>query len=151
MQLSLFHSRAAREYPAAIPLPAEPVAEELRAEELQPTNGHQVEPELSPEERARLPLQPALFDKGEWWHDYWKGMPEFVQEDLAPVKTIYVHFETRDDYLAFAKLVGQTLTMNTRSIWYPEAEIGRTFNKRYIDAPPPETDDELELIEVEVE
>jgi hypothetical protein len=142
MQLSLFKPTAACAYPDAIS--TEPMPEELRAVELPATE------ELSPEERARLPVQPALFDKGEWWQDHWKGMPEFVQEDLAPVKTIYVHFETREDYLAFAKLVGQTLTMNTRSIWYPEAEIGRTFNKRYIDEPPPpETDEELELIEVD--
>jgi hypothetical protein len=139
-QLSLF----SRSYAA--------IAEELLQEELHPNgNGHHtaaaveeppaVEPELSPEERARggrLPTQPALFDKGEWWHEHWKGMPEFVQEDLAPVKTIHVHFESREDYEAFAKLVGQTLTMNTRSIWYPEAEIGRTYNKRYVDADPPE-------------
>jgi hypothetical protein len=143
-QLSLFQ----RSYAA--------IAEELlqesngyHAEELQPTNGHQAEPaELSPDELKRLPAQPALFEKGEWWHDYWKGMPEFVQEDLAPVKTIYVHFETKEDYQAFAQLVGQSLTMNTRSIWYPEAEIGRTFNKRYIDAPPPEElDEDIEVIE----
>jgi hypothetical protein len=143
MQLSLFQPRAAREYPET--LPAEP--------ELQP-NGHVPEEELSPEERARLPVQPALFEKGEWWETAWQGMPEFVQENLAPVKSIYVHFETREDYLAFQKLIGQTMTMNTRSIWYPEAEIGRTFNKRYIDAPPPpfvETDDELDLVEVDAE
>jgi hypothetical protein len=129
---------------------------EPRAEELQPTNGQPAEPgevqtaavELSPEELAKLPVQPALFEKGEWWDNYWKGMPEFVQEDLAPVKTIYVHFETKEDYQAFAALVGQSLTMNTRSIWYPEAEIGRTFNKRYIDAPPPEEiSDDIEIME----
>jgi hypothetical protein len=129
------------------------------AEELQPTNGHQpaeeFQPttsqpaeELSPEELAKLPIQPALFEKGEWWEDYWKGMPEFIQEDLAPVKTIYVHFETKEDYQAFAALVGQSLTMNTRSIWYPEAEIGRTFNKRYIDAPEPEEiSEDIEIME----
>jgi hypothetical protein len=126
-QLSLFQ----RSYTA--------IAEELLAES---RNGYEpaAEPvaELSPEEVARLPVQPALFVKGEWWEEHWKGMPEFVQEDLAPVKTIYVHFESKEDYQAFSKLVGQSLTMNTRSIWYPEAEIGRTFNKRYIDEPPPE-------------
>lgn len=126
-------------------------------EELPPAsgNGHHPEPEPEPAaaENGASSGQPVLFDKGEWWENHWQGMPEFVQEDLAPVKTIYVHFETREDYLAFQKLVGQTLTMNTRSIWYPEAEIGRTFNKRYVDQPPPppETDDDLEVIEVDAQ
>jgi hypothetical protein len=91
--------------------------------------------------------QVSLFDKGEWWQEFWKGMPEFIQEDLTPVKTIYVHFETREDMEAFAKLVDQPLTMNTRSIWYPEAEIGRIANKRYIDELPKELDDDIEVME----
>jgi hypothetical protein len=91
--------------------------------------------------------QVSLFDKGEWWQEFWKGMPEFVQEDLTPVKTIYVHFETREDMEAFAKLVDQPLTMNTRSIWYPEAEIGRIANKRYIDELPKELDEDIEVFE----
>ena len=149
-QLSLFK----RSYAA--------IAEELLQESLaaatngnghhdaQEGNGYLPEPGAhpSPEERAQLPVQPALFVKGEWWQEHWKGMPEFVQEDLAPIKTIYVHFETKEDYDAFAKLVGQTLTMNTRSIWYPEAEIGRTFNKRYVDAEPPEEiSEDIEVME----
>lgn len=81
------------------------------------------------------PLQTPLFDKGEWWHEHWKGMPEFVQKDLTPFKTIYLHFENRADMEAFSELVGQKITLNTQSIWYPEAEIGRIANKRYIDAP----------------
>jgi hypothetical protein len=152
-QLSLF----ARSYTA--------VAEELLKEAAPASNGNgHHAAELAPEEPENVnaielePAEPgpvnertgqvALFDKGEWWHEHWKGMPEFVQEDLAPVKTIYIHFETREDYQAFAKLVGQTLTMNTRSIWYPEAEIGRTFNKRYIDAPEPEpVNEDIEVLE----
>lgn len=67
-------------------------------------------------------------------------MPEFVQNDLTPVKTIYVHFETLQDMAAFAVLVDQPITTNTRSIWYPEAEIGRFADKRYIDGSPPDDD-----------
>lgn len=119
------------------------IAEELLQESLQATNGNG---HYAPAEPSSGSGQVALFDKGEWWHEHWKGMPEFVQEDLAPVKTIYVHFESKEDYQAFSELVGQRLTMNTRSIWYPEAEIGRTFNKRYIDEPP--SDEISEDIEV---
>jgi hypothetical protein len=82
-------------------------------------------------------IQPALFDVEEWWEDSWKGMPEFVQKDLQPVKTIYVHFEKREHVAKFADLVGQTITPNTRAIWFPEAEIGRFANfKMYVDVDP---------------
>jgi len=93
------------------------------------------------------PEQHSLFDVGTGWEEHWKGIPEFVQEDLEPFKTIYVHFENRKDMEAFAKLVDQTITMNTRSIWYPEAEIGRFANKRWVDAPPqePSEGDSLEM------
>jgi len=77
--------------------------------------------------------QESLFDVDPAWAKEWRGMPEFVQEDLQPIKSLTVNFETWDDYAAFAKLVEQRLTPNTRSIWYPEAEIGRLADKRYVD------------------
>jgi hypothetical protein len=78
--------------------------------------------------------QGTLFDTGNAWDEAWQGMPEFVQEDLTSIKSVLVHFETREDMDAFAVLVGQRLTMDTRSIWFPEAEIGRYANKRFIDS-----------------
>ena len=80
------------------------------------------------------PPQIGLFGDEEHWEEAWRGMPEFVQNDLAPFKTVYVHFENVEDMRAFATLIGQTLTMQTRSVWYPAAEIGRIANKRYVDA-----------------
>lgn len=59
-------------------------------------------------------------------------MPEFIQNDQEPFKTVYVHFESRKDVEAFAALVGQTITMNTRALWYPESEILSKLDKRYI-------------------
>ena len=76
--------------------------------------------------------QQALIETGEKWEEHWGGMPEFKQEDLQPYKTIYVHFESREDMEKFAKLVKQKVGLNTRSIWYPEAEIGRIATKEYI-------------------
>ena len=93
--------------------------------------------------------QSALFDIGEAWEKHWNGMPEFVQRDLSPFKTIYVHFEAREDMQAFAELVGQRIGLNTRFIWYPEAEIGHFAGKRYIDAPPPEPELDIETNEFE--
>jgi hypothetical protein len=75
-----------------------------------------------------------LFDKGEAWHDEWVGMPEFVQENLKPNKSIRLHFETEADMIAFSKLVEQKVLPDTRSIWYPPARIDRYANKRWIDA-----------------
>ncbi len=88
-----------------------------------------------------------LFDKGEDWQEHWNSMPEFIQEDLEPFKTIYVHFEKREHMEAFAKLIAQTITINTRSVWYPEAEIGRYANKRYIDIPPSDENGFSEVLE----
>lgn len=41
--------------------------------------------------------QLALFEAGEKWEELWRGMPQFVQYDLEPFKTMYVHFATKDD------------------------------------------------------
>ena len=62
----------------------------------------------------------------------WTGMPEFEQEDLTATRTISVHFATQEDVCAFARLVGQTITDKTKSLWYPKAEIRRFADKRYI-------------------
>lgn len=87
------------------------------------------------------PEQIPLLKLDEWWEEHWKGMPEYVSKDLTPFKTVYVHFEKREDMQAFAALVSQTITLDTKSIWYPKAEIGRIADKRYIDALP-DPDDE---------
>jgi hypothetical protein len=62
----------------------------------------------------------------------WRGMPAFEQRDLSPVKTIHVHFASEADVQAFATLVGQPLTMRTRYIWYPKAEIGSITDRAYV-------------------
>ena len=68
------------------------------------------------------------------WKDHWRGMPEFVQPDLTPFKTIHVHFENQKDVDKFAKLVGQRITPETRYIYYPKAVKGHHADKRYVDA-----------------
>jgi hypothetical protein len=75
--------------------------------------------------------QIPLFDNPPAWTEHWQGMPGFEQKDLEPDKTILVHFKDEADRLAFSKLVGQKITTETRSIWYPAAEIGRYANKRF--------------------
>ena len=75
--------------------------------------------------------QLELFNLPEWWEEHWQDMPEFNQKDLTPFKSIYVHFKSIDDIEAFSKLIGQKIFLTTQSIWYPEAEIGRTAGKVY--------------------
>jgi hypothetical protein len=92
--------------------------------------------EHEPQDESPSPIDDAdqlrLFGDGEWWESEWKGMPEFIQNDLEPFKTINVHFENKKDVEAFAKLVGQTITMNTRAIWYPPTEILSKLDRRYV-------------------
>jgi len=61
-------------------------------------------------------------------------MPEFIQEDLTPWKSIKVHFASGDDMESFARVVEQTVPGRGPggSIWYPEAEIGHFKDKRYV-------------------
>jgi hypothetical protein len=64
--------------------------------------------------------------------DAWKGMPEFRQDDLSPKYSIIVHFDGPENREKFSALIGQKLTDDTRSIWYPRAEIGHYADKRYV-------------------
>lgn len=96
--------------------------------------------------------QPALFEKGEWWENHWQGMPEFVQKDLEPFKTIYVHFESRADMEKFSALVGQKINLNTRSIWYPESDddsIGQHVDRQYIEVEPEPPAGSIDLMDSE--
>lgn len=80
---------------------------------------------------------PAAFtdldDSDAWWWSMWRGMPEFVHSDLSPWKSIKVNFADRAGLEHFAKVIGQTVTDRTRSIWHPQADIGHMVNKRYAD------------------
>ncbi len=79
-----------------------------------------------------------LFGHGEWWEEFWEGMPEFVQEDQAPRHSIQFDFKTEADMAAFEKLIDQKVpdyTKRTPSIWWPEAEIGSFANKRWVSEP----------------
>lgn len=64
------------------------------------------------------------------WKKEWKGMPEFIQEDLSSMQSILVHFANKEDRGNFSKLVKQTITAQTKSIWFPKPEnirIGKVY------------------------
>ena len=67
------------------------------------------------------------------WKRYWKGMPEFEQEENPTFKTLYIHFRSEDDYNDFAKLIGQNLTTKTKSIWHPHLDRTQNSLLRWIE------------------
>ena len=79
--------------------------------------------------------QGALFEdyQGGKPETEWQGMPEFVQENVEEYQKIIIRFDSEADVEAFAKLIGQTITPNTKSIWYPKLKEVSYMNKRYID------------------
>ncbi len=63
----------------------------------------------------------------------WAGMPECKNEDQTSFQSVTVHFKDQAAVAAFAKLVKQPMADRTRSLWFPEAEIGTYADKRYAD------------------
>jgi hypothetical protein len=99
--------------------------------------------QLAADEAAGLDLQPwfsvnetsALFDRRDTPEAQWTGMPECVSEDQAPFKSVIVNFATAADLEAFARLVEQTITLRTRSLWYPAVANGFFRDKSYTNEP----------------
>lgn len=77
------------------------------------------------------PSNGLLFDDAPAWVDQWAGMPTFEQKDLESAQVVKVHLKNADDRRAFAVAMGQSVTPNTRAIWYPKAEIGHFADRRY--------------------
>ncbi len=79
--------------------------------------------------------QKTFFDEDNLlkWQKEWQDMPEFVHEDLEPIKQVIVSFATKEDFERFSKLVDQKIRYRTtKSIWFPKATIERYMDKLYI-------------------
>jgi hypothetical protein len=61
----------------------------------------------------------------------WEGMPEFDQEDQLSFRNIIIHFDNNEDIKEFAKLLGQTITDKTKSMWYPAKNKNNTKDYNY--------------------
>jgi hypothetical protein len=74
------------------------------------------------------------------WLAEWQNMPDFTHVDLAPKFSIVVNFATAADAEDFGRAIGQEIRVakgrQAQSYWYPEQEIGRMVNKRYIEVKP---------------
>lgn len=74
----------------------------------------------------------TLFDDFENdWQKEWKGMPEFVQEDLTSYRKIIVHFRNNEDVKRFSELLDQKITPKQPSLWFPEMQPRRYAHLRY--------------------
>jgi hypothetical protein len=62
---------------------------------------------------------------------HWRGMPEFVQNDIAAYQKLTVNFRDEEGVRRFFKLINQKYTSKTRSIWFPEIQIDKLQDKRY--------------------
>lgn len=70
----------------------------------------QVLSSLAAREGLIPPEQPA---------EHWKEMPAFAQEHQLGVRQLIVHFACQEDVAAFAELVAQPITAQTKYLWYP--------------------------------
>lgn len=61
----------------------------------------------------------------------WKDMPEFGQEDKTSFRRVLIHFADQAAVDKFAKLLKQTITDKTKSLWFPPAVIDSVVNERY--------------------
>jgi hypothetical protein len=70
------------------------------------------------------------YDRRKMWMD--TNMPEFFSEDIGPMRTIMIHFASVPDVEAFANLIGQNITRDTKSLWYPRAIKDEVKNLRVV-------------------
>jgi len=61
----------------------------------------------------------------------WVGMPEFTQEDKTAFRTLRIHFLRQEDVDAFARLVNQKVTDNTKFLWFPPVPEEGYVDKKY--------------------
>jgi hypothetical protein len=66
-------------------------------------------------------------------NEHWQGMPECSNQDLTPWKSLTVHFASAENYQKFVALMGQPMTENTKSVWYPEGEKISVKKIRYVE------------------
>ncbi|MDN4590821.1 hypothetical protein DBA29_20280 [Xenophilus aerolatus] len=52
----------------------------------------------------------------------WSGMPEFVQPDARPFRSVIVHMLDQAAADQFAALIGQTITEKTKYVFFPKKE-----------------------------
>lgn len=67
------------------------------------------------------------------YKELWKGMPEFVQENVKPFKSVIVHIGSKEDMLKLSKVIGQEIISTTKYIHYPLREKVSETDHRWTD------------------
>ena len=70
----------------------------------------------------------------------WQGMPEAHNENVQ-ARQVVVHFKTEEDVQDFAKLLQQTITPQTKYIWYPIERPIVARKTKYVEQDPTEIPD----------
>jgi hypothetical protein len=85
---------------------------------------------------AKKKLNNPLFeiDDADEYETEWRGMPEFNQPDNGAFRQIIISFDDQAGVDAFAKLIGQSLTDKTKSIWFPPRPMNRVADLFYFDS-----------------
>lgn len=68
------------------------------------------------------------------WRKHWVNMPSFQKSsDTGPWKTVYMHFRSEDDFKDFQKLIGQDMSLKTKSAWHPKLDREANSLMRWIE------------------
>jgi hypothetical protein len=74
--------------------------------------------------KSKIKLPTNLFEI-EPEPEHWRGMPEFNQDDNGPHRQVIVSLEDEAAVEAFFKLIGQSYTDKTKSVWFPDRQTNR--------------------------
>ena len=66
------------------------------------------------------------------WQKHWQGMPDYTNEDLSPLQTVYVHLKNINGRAGLAKVLGQKITPKTKAIWFPPQPTESITDKSYV-------------------
>jgi|TARA_R110001632_G_scaffold22542_2_gene64704 hypothetical protein len=66
------------------------------------------------------------------WREHWVGMPEFVQDDHKPYRTITMKFRRKEDYNNFSTKISQDITERTKSMWHPKLNVTKNLKLRWV-------------------
>lgn len=55
-------------------------------------------------------------------HEEWRGMPEFNQPNNGAYRQVIVSFEDQEGVEEFFRLINQSYSSKTKSVWFPDRE-----------------------------
>lgn len=67
------------------------------------------------------------------WEREWRGLPEYVQRNMHPRRSLIVHFRRKEDVEKFAELVGSKISPKTKFVWWPPARRIKSADMLYVE------------------